>query len=207
MKSAVPSRFADKRLSDYDTELGDIRILEDVSQFVDVFEDHRKTGRGLLLVGPPGRGKSLVSCIVLNELADRGHNSYYTTYAHYLKRTTAMIELRQAWEKMQDQEAYDEWYDIRRTLKAMRNDVHVLAVDDVGKEHLTKTKHAEDELDFLLRYRFDRALPTVISTNATVPEWGDRYGASMESFVYEAFIIIEFTGSEDVRRTTLRRLR
>jgi DNA replication protein DnaC len=196
----VPARFVGKRLSDYDTSIGSSKVLDEVTSYIETFDGHRKTGLGLLFLGPPGRGKSLLSCIALNEVAAQGYNCFYTTYYAYVKREQSLFELRTAWEKTGDQDAYDEWQDVRRLVKAMRNEVDLLVLDDVGKEHKTTSRYAEDECDFLLRYRFDKGLPTIISSNMPVPSWGHRYGDSMESFLYEAFLHVTCSDTPDVRR-------
>lgn len=197
--TGVPVRFEGCTLSDYDTALGPRSVRDDVRAYIDGFDGHRKTGRGVLLLGAPGRGKTMLGCMILNEVVAKGYNAYFTTLAGYIKRIQSTFDLKSAWEKMQDPEAYEEWLDTRAVLKSMRNDVDLLVVDDVGKEHLTASRFAEDEFDFLVRYRFDRGLPMVMSTNTPVREWGERYGKAMESFIHEAFELIVADG-EDVRR-------
>ena len=76
--------------------------------------------------------------------------------------------------------------------------VRVLVLDDLGKEYGSEYNVAG--FDEILRSRYDKALPTIITTNTPREKWGEKYGDAMGSFVYEAFkrVII---GDKDLRRT------
>jgi DNA replication protein DnaC len=76
--------------------------------------------------------------------------------------------------------------------------VRVLVLDDLGKE--LSSDYNVAGFDELLRSRYDKGLPTIVTTNLTREQWGRKYGEAMGSFVYEAFnrVII---GSKDLRRT------
>lgn len=201
--TGVPKRFEDKRLGD----LTPGRLADSIADYVAGWEGHAKTGLGLLIAGPPGRGKSLAAAVVLNEVRALGSNGYFTTFVAYVKRLQTLMELRDAWAKLGDQDAYDEWQGIRNILKDQRNKLPLVVVDDVGKEHTTTTRFAEDEFDFLLRRRFDKGLPSVITSNLAPERWAKTYNDSMGSFIYEAFVIIEVADRDDHRRPGVRALR
>jgi DNA replication protein DnaC len=75
--------------------------------------------------------------------------------------------------------------------------VRVLVLDDLGKEATSEYNVAG--FDELLRTRYDKGLPTIVTTNLERSQWKTKYGTAMGSFVYEAFnrVIIE---GKDLRR-------
>jgi DNA replication protein DnaC len=70
------------------------------------------------------------------------------------------------------------------------NNTRVFILDDLGKEHRTATGWAENTFDALLRSRFNAGLPTIVTTNVPLKNWGVVYGEPMGSFAHEAFIPI-----------------
>jgi len=75
-----------------------------------------------------------------------------------------------------------------------RMNVRVLVLDDLGKEY--GSKYDSFSFDEILRYRYDRGLPTIVTTNTPRADWGSKYGPAMGSFVNEAFRRIELKGND-----------
>jgi DNA replication protein DnaC len=76
--------------------------------------------------------------------------------------------------------------------------VRVLVLDDLGKEY-KGAGFNDASFDEILRSRYDRALPTIITTNVMLENWGKQYGEAMGSFAFEAFDRVEIIG-EDRRK-------
>ena len=72
--------------------------------------------------------------------------------------------------------------------------VRLLILDDLGKEYSTKYTNAA--FDEVLRSRYDRGLPTIITTNVRLKDWGREYGEAMASFAQEAFTQVEIFGPD-----------
>jgi len=51
-----------------------------------------------------------------------------------------------------------------------------------------------------LRSRFNAGLPTIVTTNVPMKNWGTVYGDPMGSFAYEAFVPIEVKSDRGDRR-------
>jgi DNA replication protein DnaC len=69
--------------------------------------------------------------------------------------------------------------------------IRVLVLDDVGKEHQSGSGWQRNMLHHILRTRFNNGLPTIVTTNLPVKTWESTYGGATESFIHEAFAVIE----------------
>lgn len=208
MEANIPRRFQGKTLDDYvprsDHEHEVKRI---VAGYLENLDTMLGQGRGLMFSGPPGIGKTLLSCIVANAAIDRGVPSYFTTFETYLRRSKRMFDLASI--ARVDESAVEEWRQHDSIQLRIRNTVKLLVLDDVGKEHAAPgSDYARDEFDFLLRHRFDRGLTTVISTNTSGESkaWSTKYSPAMQSFIYESCVVVPFDeGEKDRRRSRNRR--
>jgi DNA replication protein DnaC len=72
--------------------------------------------------------------------------------------------------------------------------VRLLVIDDLGKEY--GSKYDDTSFDEILRSRYDRALPTIVTTNVMLENWQDKYSEAMASFANEAFVRIPIIGSD-----------
>lgn len=221
-ESNIPHRFlgmqpadVEERVGVFATEIED--WIEDViaGKVIKTVGGLGKTGVGLLFDGAPGLGKTTHAVLALTELVrhlpddeatarellhysvqDYGIKArpiYYMTVPDFIHRKKAMIdadpdqrkELGYILEGLHGRSKYDHL------------NVRVLVLDDLGKE--LSSDYNVAGFDELLRSRYDKGLPTIVTTNLTREQWGRKYGEAMGSFVYEAFnrVII---GSKDLRR-------
>jgi DNA replication protein DnaC len=72
--------------------------------------------------------------------------------------------------------------------------VRVLILDDLGKEY--GSKYDDTSFDEILRSRYDKALPTIITTNVSRDKWSAQYGEAMGSFAHEAFHRVAIIGKD-----------
>lgn len=142
-------------------------------------------GCGVALVGPHSTGKTTLGSLVLNELSRLNHNVYFVAFADYISWLLRQMSVKSQADKLEPR-ALEVFWDIEER-KSRVYTTDFLFLDDVGKEHRTHSKFAEDELDKLLRFRHRNALPTGASSNLVLKEWGTVYDLSMTGFVMEAF--------------------
>ena len=161
------------------------------------------TGVGLLFDGGPGEGKTTHAVVAAMEFirrlsddstearkilhakeSDYGRNFravYYLTFPEFLSMKKASF----------DEEPADR-REISRYIEGLHGrakedwlNVRLLIIDDLGKENAST--YNDTSFDELLRARYDKGLPTIITTNRMREDWGTQYGEAMGSFVFEAF--------------------
>ena len=155
-------------------------------------------GRGLLLVGMPGHGKTTLALTIIQEMmrkfsmdsfrVNEGSSlvkpCYFATYNSIIELRGSLIsggtdEQERLFLGMHG-ECEDDAYNIR-----------VLVIDDVGKEHVTASGWHKSLLHHILRTRFNNGLPTIVTTNLPIDAWSAAYGEATGSFIHEAFATIE----------------
>jgi DNA replication protein DnaC len=94
-------------------------------------------------------------------------------------------------------ELYEEMQGFHGRAKDDNLNVRILVLDDLGKEY--GSKYVDASFDEILRARYDKGLPTIITTNVLREKWAAQYGEAMGSFAYEAFTRIQL-GVKDLRK-------
>ncbi len=111
---------------------------------------------GLLLIGPPGTGKTHLAVSALRMLLERGHEGIFFDYQTLLEKIRAGYN-----EKLgtSSREAY------RTAL-----DAEVLLLDDLGAHRVTDW--VEDTVTSIVTHRCNHRLPLLATTNLPDPEMG-----------------------------------
>ena len=154
-------------------------------------------GRGLLLHGDPGFGKTTVASAILQEMITKFmlvsfdaeetvvvRLVYFASYNSIVALRGSIIgdEVSDAEMKLNQGimgECKDDAYNIR-----------VLVIDDVGKEHMSQSGWQRSLLHDILRSRYAKGLPTIVTTNISTEDWANVYGEATGSFINEAFYLI-----------------
>lgn len=112
----------------------------------------------LVLLGLPGTGKTHLAAAVANERRASGSTAYFITAPDLLDY------LRSAYAP-DSKASYDKVFEAVRT-------VPMLVLDDLGAH--SSTPWAQEKLFQLLNYRYNAALPTVITSNLTLEDHDAR---------------------------------
>ena len=217
--SNIPRRFLGIEPSDLDSHSGGfpheiISWTESVYEgnVIKTFGGLGTTGVGLLMDGGPGIGKTTHAVVTAMEFirnlpededsmrrilgyswTDFGASCrpiYYVTYPEFLSKKKS---------------SFDMDADEKRLLSANLEGLHgrsnedtsnvrLLVLDDLGKEY--GSKYDDTSFDEVLRARYDKALPTIVTTNIMLEDWEDKYREAMSSFAREAFIRVRIVGSD-----------
>jgi DNA replication protein DnaC len=216
--SNIPSRFVGYEPSDMDADFPQV-VDEWISDMLDGSVIKQVgglglTGVGLLFDGGPGLGKTTHAVVAAMEFIRRlepekakailrytndsafgllSRPIYYLTYPEFLSRKKSMFDADPEEKREMNREiegfhgrAKEDWLNVR-----------LLILDDLGKEY--GSKYDDASFDEILRSRYDRALPTIVTTNVALDNWGSQYGVPMESFANEAFHRVRL-GKQDLRR-------
>lgn len=176
--AGIPEQYLAYQVATYpgDTELAKDRRIKRVLDWMLKYEKHMKENVehniGLLVMGPYGTGKTGLLCSVMMTALRflwPDNNGYYTPATEMLLAVGAGK------------------YDYRAPVYQMSDFVTcgVLLIDDLGKEFTIGTAGVVADrhkfgmiLDEVLRTRVSKGLLTMMSTNYSLDQIGEEYGAS-----------------------------
>lgn len=167
----------------FETDDGkDPRTMRAMQAYVDNFGQLCKQGKGLLLYGPCGTGKTFAAACVVNALLDKGYPCLMTNFARLSNTISGMYEGKQ------------EYLD-------SLNKYALLVIDDLGAERDTEYMN---EMVFNIidaRYRANR--PMIITSNLTGEDLKNPKNISEQRVfnrILEKCHPIEVAGSDRRRR-------
>lgn len=185
----------------FDKTLGDLTAYEKTQEYIENLQARYESGRGLIYVGLPGTGKTLLAHCVLDAALDAVVVKVRAiTMVGYQNLLTRQLDFMALVRATKSQEAEAKWWVIDNTLNALRNTAGLVLVDDVGKEHTTSSGFIEDAFDHLVRTRGNKGLPTIMTTNVQIKDWDTAYGPSMASYIHQICDIIR-VDAPDYRQT------
>lgn len=122
------------------------KVSRVMHNYVDKFEEMRKDGKGLLLYGMVGRGKTFATACVANALIDKGYPCLLTSFPRLRNTLQGMFDGRQAY------------------IDGL-NRFDLLIVDDLGSE--ADTEFMGEVVQSIIDTRYYAGLPLIITTNLT----------------------------------------
>lgn len=127
-------------------DLTNEKITKAAQRYVENFGELRKAGKGLLLYGNTGTGKTYTACEIANALIDKGYPVLVTNFARILNTLQGTFE---------KQEYIDGF-----------NNFQLLVIDDLGIER--DTAFAKEQVFNIIDSRYRSGLPMIITTNLTM---------------------------------------
>jgi len=150
---------------------------------VDYAYDFNAKSGNLLLTGAPGLGKTFLSACIARVVSEKGYSVVYDTAGHIFEQ----FETRK-FSREEDSGAED---DVSRVL-----DCDLLILDDLGTE--MTTAFVQSAFYQIVNTRLMKGKSTIISTNLTVTEIGQRYLGQVASRIEGEYEILLFFG-QDIR--------
>lgn len=121
--------------------------------YANKFRDMKKQGKGLLLWGTVGSGKSYLSACIANELIDKGYSVLYRSFVDLATRM----------------------HDYGVTEADVIDDVckpALFVLDDLGAER--KTEWMQEKVLQIINARLERNLPIIVTTNITLEDMANE---------------------------------
>ena len=163
-----------------------LRVIDDAAmQWVN---EHRKhPERGLVMLGPTGTGKTLLTCLALESLLRARVSCLFQGWPELLDEVRASF-------------APDSGTSEKEILERLARP-SVLALDDVGAERVGSSggEMAEDLLTKILSRRISDRKAVIITTNLSLLEVEGRYGKRVASRMLEACDLLNFADVKDYR--------
>lgn len=126
----------------------DPRIMRAAKKYVDNFAQFKEQGKGLLLYGGVGTGKTFAAACIVNALIDTGKPCLMTNFSRVLN-TLWGIEEKQAY------------------IDSL-NKFDLLVLDDLGTER--RSEYAQENVFNVIDARYRAKLPLIITTNLSIEE-------------------------------------
>lgn len=141
--------FPESNMQEWTFENDDMtnsRVTNAMKKYVENFDEMKKQGKGLLLYGNVGTGKTYAACEVANALIDKGYPVLVTNFARIINALQATFE---------KQEYIDSF-----------NRFSLLVIDDLGIER--NTEFAKEQVFNIIDSRYRAGLPMIITTNLSI---------------------------------------
>ena len=161
------------------------RITGVAQKYVENFDTMRASGKGLLLYGNVGTGKTFSAACIANALIDRGFPCLVTNFARLINTISGM-------------------YDGKQNYIDGLNRFALLVIDDLATE--ADTEYRNEIVFNVIDSRYRAGLPLIITTNLTGEEMknpADVRKQRIYSRLFERCIPVEVKGA-DRRRERLR---
>ena len=115
-------------------------------RYVDNFDTFYKDGKGLLLVGDVGTGKTYIACMIANALIDKGYPVLVTNFSRILNTLQGTSDKQEYLDSL--------------------NKFKLIVIDDLGIER--DTSYAKEQVYSIIDNRYRAELPMIITTNLTM---------------------------------------
>ncbi|MGX8698714.1 MAG: ATP-binding protein [bacterium] len=139
----------------------------------------------LLFTGKPGLGKTFLSAAIARVVSEKGYSVYYDTSS----------SIFQKYEQEKFSRSQEDLESARQEIRRMEG-CDLLILDDLGTE--MNTALVTSSLYTLLNNRLLAARPTIVSSNLTLHELGERYSPAIRSRLEGEYFNLLFVG-RDIR--------
>jgi len=185
----IPPRYYHCRLETFYTRGNNTALVAGrnrVQEFADAWLPGINNGRGLLLMGPCGSGKTHLAVAALLEIIDGGKPGrlLFSNFQDLIQEIQASFDSDEAPSKSE----------ILRPLL----EVDLLVLDELGSQK--PSMFVQDILYYLINTRYNGQRTTIFTTNFS-DDLEDRIGQRLRSRLYEMTEEVKLAGVPDYRKT------
>lgn len=144
--------FAETNMQNWTFENDDRKnpkLSDAMMNYVNNFTEFKKDGKGLLIYGTVGTGKTYFAACIANRLVDAGYSVLMTNFARLANQIQGMFDGKQAF------------------IDSL-NRYTLLIIDDLGAER--KSEFMQETVFNIVDARYRSGLPFIITTNLTAEE-------------------------------------
>ena len=144
--------FPDQEMRDWtfaNDDRANPRASDACRKYADLFDDFKKKGKGLMLYGGVGTGKTFLSACIANELINKGHPCLMTSFPRIVNN----IQSPQG-----DKQEY---------IDSLQH-YELMVVDDLSAER--NTDYMMEMIHNVIDSRYRAGLPIIVTTNLTAEE-------------------------------------
>ena len=177
--SGVPERYRSATVASIQPVTSSAKALSRlVEGYVANLQARYESGAGLLLLGPPGLGKTVALCAVVSAACQHWVGPIYASWPDVI------AEFKAAFGAKRD--------DQRRNAIERLRDAPLLALDELGVKAASDFDHGE--LFTLIDYRYRQQLPTLVASNAGTSTFGALVGERVADRLRETGPTLVLTG-------------
>ena len=147
-KMGFPDAEMEKWTFDKDDRINE-KLTKTARQYVEKFDHMKLVGKGLLLYGSVGTGKTFISCCIANALIENGHPCLVTNFARLTNTISGMYEGKQEY------------------LDGL-NKFDLIIIDDLASER--DTEYMGEIVQNIIDSRYRSGKPLIVTTNLTSQE-------------------------------------
>lgn len=154
------------------------RMSYAMAKYAAMFPDFLKDGKGLLLYGTNGTGKTFYAACIANRLIDSGRKVLFTSFSRLVNTLQGMYEGKQ--EYIDGLSHFD-----------------LLVLDDLGAER--QSEYMQEQVFNIVNARICSGLPMIVTTNLTLQEIGkpaDYERARIYSRILGKCVPVEIKGAD-----------
>lgn len=159
--SELGDKHADSTFEDYEVRPGNRRWFETAKAYAENLGANIESGRGLMVLGNPGNGKSHLLAAIGRVAQEQNHTVVIRSVPVLLKRFQATYN--------RDNRTNED--DLLEVLR----EVDLLGLDDLGAERTSEW--AQSQLYYLIDERYRWRKSVIVTSNATLEELEIRVGA------------------------------